>query len=116
MHADSLNQIAILERQNRLLRLLVILSTIFSIAAISIVLLNPTHHTLEAQQFVLKDLTGTVRGTFDVTREGGAAFHLYGPRGKDLVAIGAPANGSPFIVLAESGARMAIIDEHDRPI
>jgi hypothetical protein len=103
----------LVERQNRSLRFLCAVATILAVVALIVATLNYTRRTLQAQRFLLTDGNGVLRGSLDVTSEGGPAFHLYDATGKDRVAIGSPENGA-FIVLARDKAHIAIVDDNDQ--
>jgi hypothetical protein len=105
----------ILERQNRKLRILSGFATLVAIVALIVAAVTAlSHKTIRAERFVIQDSNGKVRATLDAAD--GAALHMYDASGKDRVAIAAPQDGGPFIVLAESKAHMAIIDNSDRPL
>ena len=108
-------RIIVLERQNRSLRLLCLVATFVSTAALILSATISFRHTIQASQFLLKDSAGTVRGSLDVTNLQGAGLHLNDATGKEVVSIGAPANGA-LIALAAANARIAIADDNDRII
>jgi hypothetical protein len=100
-------QQARLQRSNNHLRiatgaLMLICGALFTMAATSSVVPD----TVEAQQFLLRDSTGKLRGAIGTTSDGAAGFSLQDSAGRTRVTVDLAANGTPGIDLFDQDGKM----------
>jgi hypothetical protein len=62
--------------------------------------------TLEAQQFLLRDATGKLRGAMGVTSDGAVGFNLEDSSGRTRMTLDLAANGSPGLDFFDQDGKM----------
>ncbi len=111
-------QQAKLQRSNKHLRLMtgalmLVCGALFTMAETSSVVPD----TLEAQQFLLRDSTGKLRGAMGVMSDGAVGFNLEDPAGRTRVTVDLAADGTPGVDLYDQNgkirATMALGDDGD---
>src|SRR5258708_33544609 len=100
-------QQAKLQRSNKHLRmmtgaLMLLCGALFTMAETSSVVPD----TLEAQQFLLRDSSGKLRGSMGVLSDGAVGFNLEDTSGRTRVAVDLPSNGTPGGGFFGSNAQM----------
>jgi hypothetical protein len=111
-------QQAKLQRSNKHLRLMtgalmLLCGALFTMAETSSVVPD----TLEAQQFLLRDSAGKLRGAMGVTSDGAVGLNLEDPAGRTRVTVDLAADGTPGLDLYDQDgkirATMALGDDGD---
>lgn len=91
-----------LEKQNRRIRGIGIALLVLA-AALVLMGQTPGHRTVEANEFVLKDASGTVRGRWSVVEAFGPKFVLLDATGKERVLLNVLDTGAGLILRDASG-------------
>jgi hypothetical protein len=100
-------QQARLQRSNRHLRimtgtLMLICGALFTMAATS----SGVPDTVEAQQFLLRDASGKLRGAIGTTSDGAVGFNLEDSAGRTRVTVDLAANGTPGMDFFDQDGKM----------
>ncbi len=100
-------QQAKLQRSNKHLRLMtgalmLLCGALFTMAETSSVVPD----TLEAQQFLLRDSTGKLRGAMGVTSDGAVGLNLEDPAGRTRVTLDLAADGTPGLDLYDQNGKI----------
>src|SRR5258708_6798656 len=101
------SQQAKLHRSNKHLRMMIgamvlICGALFTMAETSSVVPD----TLEAQQFLLRDSTGKLRGSMGVLSDGAVGFNLEDTSGRTRLAVDLASNGTPGMDFFDSNGKM----------
>ena len=100
-------QQASLQRSNKHLRmmtgaLMLLCGALFTMAEVS-----PTvPETLEAQQFLLRDNTGKLRGAMGILADGAVGLNLSDPSGRTRVTVDLASNGTPGVDLYDQDGKV----------
>ncbi|MGA9720826.1 MAG: hypothetical protein WBQ86_00095 [Candidatus Binatus sp.] len=100
-------QQAKLQRSNKHLRmmtgaLMLLCGALFTMAETSAVVPD----TMEAQQFLLRDSTGKLRGAIGVTSDGAVGFNLEDSSGRTRMTLDLAADGSPGLDFFDQDGKM----------
>lgn len=100
-------QQAKLQRSNKHLRmmtgaLMLLCGAVFTMAETS----SAVPETLEAQQFLLRDSAGKVRGAMGVMSDGAVGLNLADPNGRTRVTVDLAANGTPGLDFFDQDGKM----------
>jgi hypothetical protein len=100
-------QQAKLQRSNKHLRLmtgalLLLCGAVITMAQTS----SAVPETLQAQQFLLRDSAGKVRGAMGVTSDGAVGLNLSDSNGRTRVTVDLAANGTPGLDLFDQDGKM----------
>jgi hypothetical protein len=95
-----------LQRSNRHMRImtgamLLICGALFTMAQTS----STVPDTVEAQQFLLRDSTGKLRGSMGVLSDGAVGLNLSDPNGRTRVTVDLAANGTPGVDLYDQDGK-----------
>jgi hypothetical protein len=99
------SQQARLQRSNKHLRMmtgamLLLCGALFTMAQTSTVT-----DTVEAQQFLLRDSTGKLRGSMGVLSDGAVGLNLSDPNGRTRVTLDLASNGTPGVDLYDQNGK-----------
>src|SRR5271170_6659159 len=94
------SQQAKLQRSNKHLRL--ICGALFTMAQTS----SAVPESLDAQQFLLRDSTGKVRGAMGVTSDGAVGLNFSDPSGRTRLTVDLAANGTPGVDLYDQDGKV----------
>lgn len=99
------SQQAKLQRSNKHLRMmtgamLLLCGALFTMAETSTVT-----DTVEAQQFLLRDSTGKLRGSMGVLSDGAVGLNLSDPNGRTRVTVDLASNGTPGVDLYDQDGK-----------
>ena len=101
-------QQAKLQRSNKLLRLM---TSVLMLLCGALITMGQTNSaipdTLQAQQFVLRDSSGNVRGAMGITSDGAVGLNFEDSKGHTRVTLDLAANGTPGFGLFRSGWQAA---------
>jgi hypothetical protein len=100
-------QQARLQRSNKYLRtvtgaLILICGALFTMAETS----STVPDTLEAQQFILRDSAGKLRGAMGVLSDGAVGLNFEDPNGRTRVTVDLASNGTPGVDLYDSDGKI----------
>jgi hypothetical protein len=100
-------QQARLQRSNKHLRMMtgamvLICGALFTMAETN----SAVTDTLEAQQFLLRDSSGKLRGSMGVLSDGAVGFNLEDTSGRTRVAVDLASNGTPGMDLFDQDGKM----------
>jgi hypothetical protein len=100
-------QQAKLQRSNKHLRLttgalILICGALFTMAQNS----SAVPESLDAQQFLLRDSTGKVRGAMGVTSDGAVGLNFSDPSGRTRLTVDLAANGTPGVDLYDQDGKV----------
>jgi hypothetical protein len=95
-----------LQRSNKHLRmatgaLMLVCGALFTMALTSVV-----PETVEAQQFILRDSTGKLRGAMGVTSDGAMGMNFEDVNGRTRLTIDLASNGTPGVDLFDADGKM----------
>ncbi len=101
------SQQAKLQRSNKHLRMMtgamvLLCGALFTMAETS----SPVQDTVEAQQFLLRDSSGKLRGSMGVLSDGAVGFNLEDTSGRTRVAVDLASNGTPGMDFFDSDGKM----------
>ncbi len=101
------SQQAKLQRSNRHMRimtgaLLLVCGALFTMAQTS----TAVPDTVEAQQFLLRDSTGKLRGAMGVLPDGAVGLNLSDPNGRTRVTVDLASNGTPGVDLYDQEGKV----------
>jgi len=100
-------QQAKLQRSNKHLRMMtgamvLLCGALFTMAETS----SSVQDTVEAQQFLLRDSSGKLRGSMGVLSDGAVGFNLEDTSGRTRVAVDLASNGTPGMDFFDSDGKM----------
>jgi hypothetical protein len=107
-----LKRIDALERQNYWIKRAGLLGVLLAIAAVTMGQARPSRtmeaRIVEAERFVLKDMSGRIRAEM-VVNEIGPTFRMYDSKGEDQVAIGTDPKIGPHLSLLDPASKANFI-------
>ena len=100
-------QQARLQRSNKHLRMMtgamvLLCGALFTMAETS----SPVQDTVEAQQFLLRDSSGKLRGSMGVLSDGAVGLNLSDPSGRTRVTVDLASNGTPGVDLYDQDGKV----------
>jgi hypothetical protein len=101
-----------LEQENRRLRglAMALLAGAIGIGAVAIFPRDRGGRKIEAQQLVIRDKEGRLRGSFGIDRDGLPSLKLYDHRGLEQVMLGVQSDDFSLLSLSDHGAMRALLD------
>jgi hypothetical protein len=100
-------QQAKLQRSNKHLRMMTCAVVLLCGALLTMAETNSAvPDTLEAQQFLLRDSTGKLRGAMGVTSDGAVGLNLSDPSGRTRVTVDLASNGTPGVDLYDQDGKV----------
>ncbi len=95
-----------LEQQNRRLKLMGVMVLILAGAGLLMGQVVPSSRTVEAEQFVLKDVSGKPRGILAIRADGTPRLEFLEEDGKPRAALATAADGSPSLSLLDRDGKV----------
>lgn len=95
-----------LERENRRLRRIAtfLLAGLLGVGALAAATCGRRGRTIEAQNLVLRDREGRLRGSFGVDRSGLPSLKIFDHRGQEQITLGAESEDFATLTLCDRGA------------
>jgi hypothetical protein len=111
------SQQAKLQRSNKHLRMMTAAMLLLCGALFTMAQTSTVTDTVEAQQFLLRDSSGKLRGSMGVLSDGAVGLNLSDPNGRTRVTLDLASNGTPGVDLYDQNgkerATMALGDAGD---